>query len=130
MPSKTHSSQTMAVTQAITQLSLLFFLFVHNIGFAVLDPGMVVRFGSLDLGNSEEPLGVDPWPQYFADGYMGKRMNEMKHEKRSLSGTQDWGKRSSASRPLRMGKRKYYFNNWSPINSQDLNIMKTLSKFG
>ena len=73
---------------------------------------------------------LTPWSPNFADGYMGKRRNEMKHEKRSLGGTQDWGKRSSASRPLRMGKRKYYFNKWSPINSQDLNLMKTLSKFG
>ena len=120
----------MAVAQTITQLSLLFFLFVHNIVFAVLDPGIVVRFGSIYLRNSEEPLGVDPWQQYFADGYMGKRMNEMKNEKRSLSRTQDWGKRSSSSRPLRMGKRKYYFNKWSPIDSHDLNLMKTLSKFG
>ena len=107
----------MAVARTITQLSLLFFLFEHNIGFAVVDPGKVVRCGSLDLDNSEEPVGVDPWRQYFSDSHMGKRMNEMKHEKRSLGGTQDWGKRSSASRPLRMGKRKYYFNKWSPINS-------------
>ena len=91
---------------------------------------MIVRFGSQDLGNSKEPFGVDPWPQYFAEGYFGKRINELKHEKRSISGTQDWGKRSSASRPLRMGKRKYYFNKWSPIDNEELNLLKTLSMFG
>ena len=58
----------MAVAGTITQLSLLFFLFVHNIGFAVVYPGNVVRFGSLDLENSQGALGVDPWPPNFADG--------------------------------------------------------------
>ena len=81
------------------------------------------------MGNSEEQFGVDPWPPYFADDYLGKRMTGFKHEKSSLSGTQDWGKRSIASRPLRMGKRKYYFNKWS-LNNEAFNLMKTLSTFG
>ena len=92
--------------------------------------GLILSFGSEDLGNSEEPFGVDFLPQYFADAYLGERMTELKSEKRSLGGTQDWGKRSSSSRPLRMGKRKYYFNKWSPISNKELNLMITLSMFG
>ena len=116
----------MAVLRTITQLPLLFLLIFHDFGIALADPEMIVSFSSQDLGNSGEPFGLDPWPQYFADGYLGKRMNELKQEKRSLSGTHDCWKRRSASRPLRMGKRKYYFNKWSPIN----NLMNTISMFG
>ena len=120
----------MAVLRTITKLPLLFLLIFHDFGIALADPGMIVSFSSQDLGNSGEPFGLDSWPQYFADGYMGKRIAELKHEKRSLGGTQDWGKRSFASRQLRMGKRKYYFNKWGPINNKGLNLMKTLSMFG
>ena len=125
-----HSSHTMAVLQTTTQLALLFLLVLHGFSFAVIKPGRIESFGPQDLENLVGPPEMNFWPHYFADGYLGERMNELKHEKRYLSGTQDWGKRSSASRPLRMGKRKYYFNMWSPISNKELNLMITLSMFG
>ena len=72
-------------------------------------------------GKLEEPFGLDFLPHYFTDAYLGGRMTKLKSEERSLGGTQDWGKRSSASRPLRMGKQMYYFNKWSPISNKEFN---------
>ena len=59
-----------------------------------------------------------PWPLVYSLG------------KRSLSGTQDWGKRSAPARPLRLGKRGFKIENLNPAYGGKYNILKPHSLFG
>ena len=65
-----------------------------------------------------------PWPLIF---HMGKGPQQ---DKRSLSGTQDWGKRSAPARPLIMGKRNFHFDRVIPIKGGKFKIWKPHSLFG
>merc|ERR1719206_496335 len=57
------------------------------------------------------------------------KMSSVK-EKRSLSGTQDWGKRSGPARPLRLGKRSFKITNMNPAFRGLLNSLRPYSYFG
>merc|ERR1719318_1215492 len=59
-----------------------------------------------------------PWPLVYSLG------------KRSLSGTQDWGKRSAPARPLRLGKRSFHVDRMIPIQGEKFKIRKPHSLFG
>ena len=51
-------------------------------------------------------------------------------KKRSVSGTQDWGKRSGPARPLRLGKRGFKITNMNPEFRGLRNNLKPHSFFG
>ena len=90
-------------------------------GFTVEEEGGS-NFNYSDL---EEALEAEiPWPLIF---HMGKRPQQ---DKRSLSGTQDWGKRSAPARPLRMGKRNVHSHRVNPIQGGRFKIRKPHSLFG
>ena len=64
-----------------------------------------------------------PWPFII---HMGKRLEQ---DKRSLSGTQDWGKKSAPARPLRIGKINFHFDMVISIKAGKFKIQKPHSLF-
>jgi hypothetical protein len=112
----------MVVYKTIGPLLLLLMVVLPSFSFAVEEEGGSNLFDYKDL---EEAFEADiPWPLIF---YMGKRP---KQDKRSLSGTQDWGKRSVSTRPLRMGKRNFHFDRVIPVKGGKFKIRKPHSLFG
>ena len=81
--------------------------------------------GGSNFKDLEEAFETEiPWPLIL---HMGKRPQQ---DKRSLSGTQDWGKRSAPARPLRMGKRNFHFDRVIPVKGGKFKIWKPHSLFG
>ena len=58
-----------------------------------------------------------PWPLIYSMG------------KRSLSGTQDWGKRAAPARPLRLGKRNFQIRKMNPAFRDTLQSLKPHTMF-
>ena len=121
-------------------LVLSFLMVLRSFDFAVIDPGESNCFDEcleLDISNDspETYEKREPWPLSFADGPWISY--DLTNEKRSLSKSQDWGKRNAASRPLRLGKRpsnnrmflrrNFYFDMVNPMTIRG--TFKTLKPY-
>ena len=118
---KQQSDPNMVLYKTIGLMLLILVAVLPSFGFAVKEEGG----SNFNYTDSEEAFEAEiPWPLIL---HMGKRPQQ---DKRSLSGTQDWGKRSASARPLRMGKRNFHFDRVIPVKGGKFKIWKPHSLFG
>ena len=111
----------MVLYKTIGPMLIIHVVALPSFGFAVpFEDGSNFNYKYLEEAFEEEI----PWPLIF---HMGKRPQQ---DKRSLSGTQDWGKKSAPARPLIMGKRHFHFDRVIPIKGGKFKIWKPHSLFG
>ena len=105
----------MVLSKTIGSMLLLLVAVLPSFEFAVEEEGG----SNFNYKDTEEAFEAEiPWPLIL---HVGKRPQQ---DKRSLSGTQDWGKRSAQVRPLRMGKRIFHFDRMIYIKGGKYKILK------